>query len=694
MPNSNSPSLMPKQAQINVMQKHYTILSLDESETTLGPADSSCTEIRIAQNLEQAHKLYGTDALEIRENLAYLDNFVRSCEDAFIGERFKTDARIATLLVEENYLSRGFHISEEPEHTILEMLQILAAQNKEDPFGTSTEDSFGQVRFVRLRRSRLRRILFNNPFLSRISTAQLNENQRWSEWQQLFNQANSDDKTDKSPALTDEDIDTLHKNFGDFGNFVKAVNLMRSWLIDHNSERQWSTMFLFPFGINALYNETNNKNVVKNNYFSGQGDVVYCMLQRAHLAQLNDASPDKTYVGAELIQRFFDKGDVVNTYAGYLSTYTQEPEDIATFNALVKHNSDKDGGHEAPSGTFATTFLPYKNLDAFTRLSDDFANILACDLNKQDLFIALSKIAILDLMIYLLEQEQKICICNEVALKAAEKTGLSVQFNEKESVLSEEELEEIRSKYNLSIPACAQDSDNKKLISLSTVRLLENSRLFNLSREAYARHRCHKYLELTVPFLNTKHTSKLTQEEASLVSNIIGAAFCYNPYAEKLKAEKKASNSRSRTPKKRFEWDDTNSDTIIESMVKKACTRDTHMDTLHVRMADYIGLSKGKGTAKSAMHYEISDDLLKVLVMAVLGSKEYMKLSEFIEILEERYHIVIYNTQKHEGNTRKNRRASAGSSDFEKNLMQFKLQLHRLDMLISLSDYCEYIKKA
>ena len=43
--------------------------------------------------------------------------------------------------------------------------------------------------------------------------------------------------------------------------------------------------------------------------------------------------------------------------------------------------------------------------------------------------------------------------------------------------------------------------------------------------------------------------------------------------------------------------------------------------------------------------------------------------------------------------TRKALESSTNTPDLSGNITQLKLQLHRLDMLIYLSDYCEYVKR-
>lgn len=666
---------------IDINNKQYNITTLDMDSSAIESCSESTPTIVVTASVAQALELYGDDVLKAKSNLINLDSLVRDIEDHYLGERFNDPElrnKKLSIRVEESYLSTGFDSAQAPEHTILELLRTLSAQNHENPMADENVNEFGQVPYVKLRRLLLRKILFNNPFMDTINAQkQKASSVLWDEWIQRFLSDNKDLTALAKDSSSIINRDELIKRFDSFSAFAKAVNLMRSWLIDHRSSRQWSTMFLFPFGVNVLYSETDKRNTFKSNYLAGQGDLIFCMLQRAYS---HGACID---LGHSLCEIFFDPRDVINTFAGYLNKAAPELDDSYVLEEFKKADS-----REGKSSGYFTSYLPYKNLPAFTRLAEDVSNLLKCQLNKQDLFIALGKIAVLNLMTYLLEQEQKMCVCREHLSMLPSNLSIPERFERISNLLLSEEHNAIADKYDITLTACAQDTTIKKIINISNRSFMKNSELFNKSRSAYVRHRCELYIAMTVPFLRFKR--KLDEDESRVVTNIIGAAFNYDPYEDLRKAEKAKEDKK----RKVFEWNTTNCTSIIDSMVKKATTRDTHMDQLHKNMAESIGLCKGQLRGKKTnIHYEISDELLRVLVMAILGDTKFMKLSSFIDQLYSRYHIVIDNSQQTpDDRNLENHRTSNEDSEYENNLSQLKMQLHRMDMLISLSDYCDYIK--
>ncbi len=666
---------------VDINNKQYNITTLDMDSSAVDSCSESSPTIVVTASLAQAFELYGDDVLMAKRNLINLDSFVRDIEDHYLGERFDDPELLnkqLSIRIEESYLSTGFESAQAPEHTILELLQTLSAQDYNNPLDPEKVNEFGQVRYVKLRRLLLRKILFNNPFMDTINAQkQKASSVLWDEWIQRFLSDNEDLTALVKDRASIINRDEIIKKFDSFSAFVKAVNLMRSWMLDHKSSRQWSTMFLFPFGVNVLYSELDKTNTFKSNYLAGQGELIFCMLQRAYS---HGACID---LGHSLCEIFFNPRDVINTYAGYLNKAAPELDD-----SHVLDEFKKAGSREGKSSVFFTSYLPYKNLPAFTRLAEDVSNLLKCQLNKQDLFIALGKIAVLNLMTYLLEQEQKMCICRDQLAIQPSNLSLPERLERIRSQLLSEEQNATIDQYDITLTTCAQDTTIKKIISISNRSFMKNSELFNQSRSAYVRNRCELYIAMTVPFLRSK--PKLNENEARIVTNIIGAAFNYDPFEDQRKAEK----AKDEKKQKAFEWNTTNCTSIIDSMIKKATTRDTHMDQLHKNMAESIGLCKGKlRSKKTDIHYEISDELLRVLVMAILGDTRFMKLSSFIDQLYSRYHIVIDNSQQASGDSNlRNHRTSYEDGIYENNLSQLKMQLHRMDMLICLSDYCDYIK--
>lgn len=751
--------------EIDAQIAKYRLVKLAESDDASTLDKDNEHLIYIPANMEQFLQIYDISKASYLERIKHIDRFVRLIEDRFLGRRYAKNPTFLnnTLEVEESYLGNAFHKSQLKQHTILELLQVLDSQDKQDPLSLEHVNETGQVNYVRHTRALLRHILFNNPYIGSIRADNNSvEGQKWSIWYEQFKAFNDGTKITK---LDNKVATALKDKFGTFESFEKAVNLMRSWLIDHDTKRQWTTMFLFPFGTNALYKEIDSKYITKHNLFSGQGDLIFSMLQRAKHSKyltktqaeqkveeglikslshsqkatisssamhaldtastissssmhaLDTASttatpsaatnatgdcsttcagaenesngdrqsdkPHQVNVGKMLMERFLNDEDPIDKFAGYINQ------------TELEFKSDEDEKSRDPSDP-NSAYLPYLGLPVYEKLEEDFNNLLLCQLNKQHLFIALARMASLNLLVYLLEQEQKTCIANEIHKRYYPRDpGGCINVNklhdgicrclndEKYASELNDNIKALQKQFDITIPVCAKGTHNTKdLLRHSKERQQFHHALFDLSRDSYVQHRAELFLALTVPFL--RNSSELNKIELDTVRHILEAAFNY-------KVDTKNKDKDKNSSKKSFSLKVHDCSSMIAQMVNITLDRDTHMVGLNQVLATESGLCKKVKTART--YYEMSDELLRTLVMAVLGKSECMKLTKFLEIIRERYHLVIGPDESDRKSTRKALEISTNTPDLSGNLTQLKLQLHRLDMLIYLSDYCEYVKR-
>ena len=751
--------------EIDAQIAKYRLVKLADSDDASTLDKDNEHLIYIPANMEQFLQIYDISKASYLERIKHIDRFVRLIEDRFLGKRYAKNPTFLnnTLEVEESYLGNAFHKSQLKQHTILELLQVLDSQDKQDPLSLEHVNETGQVKYIRHTRALLRHILFNNPYIGSIRADNNSvEGQKWSIWYEQFKAFNDGTKITK---LDNKVATALKDKFGTFESFEKAVNLMRSWLIDHDTKRQWTTMFLFPFGPNALYKEIDSKYITKHNLFSGQGDLIFSMLQRAKHSKyltktqaeqkveeclikslshcqkatisssamhaldtastisssamhaldtaLTTATPsaatnttgdcsttcagaendsngdrqsDKAHqgnVGKMLMERFLNDEDPIDKFAGYINQ------------TELEFKSDEDDKSRDPSDP-NSAYLPYLGLPVYEKLEEDFNNLLQCQLNKQHLFIALARMASLNLLVYLLEQEQKTCIANEIHKRYYPRDpGGCINVNKlhdgicrclnDEKYASEltDNIKALQKQFDITIPVCAKGTQNTKdLLRHSKERQQFHHALFDLSRDSYVQHRAELFLALTVPFL--RNSSELNKIELDTVRHILEAAFNY-------KVDTKNKDKDKNSSKKSFSLKVHDCSSMIAQMVNITLDRDTHMVGLNQVLATESGLCKKVKTART--YYEMSDELLRTLVMAVLGKSECMKLTQFLEIIRERYHLVIGPDESDRKSTRKALESSTNTPDLSGNLTQLKLQLHRLDMLIYLSDYCEYVKR-
>lgn len=665
----------------------------------------SAGQLIVPSDLTQAHMLFGHDAQSIKNALKPYMRYIDLCEDRFLGERYSgSPSRTGNLFVlEDRYMSHGFHFSEMPEHTLIEFFQVLASRNPADPLSRCGEDEFGRVWAVKLKRLMLRRILFNNPVLNTVNAAgDLSQGQEWEVWREGFNRHNNTAYDNKAALfeITDEMLEQLKKEFGSFTNFQKAVDLLRYSSTDYETNRQWCTRFVFTYGLNTIFNEIVTDGSLKNNIMGGQGHLVYAMLQRGcSLITAQDPDSKLADTGRVLFERFFNE-DPVDELAARINrcavVNTEErkgsaDENIFLFN-LQKFAAECQDGNAAVARARAeainenycgesvfcrpVSYLPYKDLKLFGNLLEDVNSLLSLQLSKQDLFLALSQICTLYLLVFLTEQQQKMCNClrdYEDTLKSESGRGASTQ----------------RQVMDINMVICPEDADLPAIKRLSMDRVRENNNLLSQSQEAYVRHRMNRAVDLVAPFLRRK--SALKSDEQKFLKHLLLAVFDFDYKAVDDEDNEKARKDKQNALRK-IDRSLDNCDKLIDTMCDVVINRDVHMHGIHLRMLQAIGLGIGKSNP-GLTQYSMSDSLTKTLVMTVLGDREYMKLSDFMTILYERWHIVIGPReayQYHDSNRMEN---NINKKDFELNEALFKKTLHRLNMLIRLSDLCDYIKK-
>ena len=686
------------------------------------PSDASSFVSLIAQAAAQLPSDFASQAQTLsvcKKLLAPVLNALRAQEDTVLGARFapKREARYSFYQLEEDIYGTGFHSGEQATHLMLEFLMVLACQNQDEPFALTQSDPYGCFACFKRRSLRLRQILFNNPMLGDIATSTQSDESKWKQWFAEFCANNNWHKTTpasraaKGPdaSLADAALSRAPDNserseelplavqfaqlqaisgFGygeSFERFVNLVKVLRSWSIDTDKERQWSTLFLFPFGYEALFWEITNDGNVKQNLFAGAGQNVFSMLARALSARrdLASSSPQAPELelgaptldlGVHLVHRFFVDHNGLNLGAGYLGgsmLAQQAPQDPrlaellevreqqmlrtlqkeATFAQRIAHNSLADN-----ITISATRYLPYRDLPRYHLLLEDFEAISRLDLTKQELFLALGALGVLHQICYLLEQEAAVLRLPLVLPDPDARTRAP----------------------DLNLVAVINPEHKNAVRSLAMRRLKENLALFETARAHYIRAHLQALVAACAPELLTKES--LSPEEQTLVCNLMRSAFDFKQSVHLDLAERTIGDEPGEVAVV------TTTESICYSDIEDLMVnhkRDVHMQTLHSTWCANIGLS----TKESAVtyYYCLSDELLYYLVLALVPPGRPLPLKVFLTKLHERYHLVI---GPHEAQQSR----YGEEDDFNANERQLKLKLQRNHLLISLSDSFDYVR--
>jgi len=269
--------------------------------------------------------------------------------------------------VDEHIWGHRLYDEQLPHLTVLEFLNVLQS-NLQSPL----RESAGQrVRYRPQHQIRLRNVLFNNPYIEVVRTSTGSDEAKWARWVELF----QEDATEPPERY----VGDLRKSFTSFDDFARAVELLRTSAFEGQSNKRWSSRFVFPFGPAALYedlrfdardNASNDRR-----FFARTGELLYLMLCRAERgAELGD----------QLVTRLFQTDAPMNRLVAALQGAPQ----VAS--------SEKDVG-----------YLPQQKAARFDRLCDDWLAVLSRDMPLYDGLDHLITMTGLNLLLYFLEQAQR-----------------------------------------------------------------------------------------------------------------------------------------------------------------------------------------------------------------------------------------------------------------------------------------------
>ncbi|MDE9465094.1 hypothetical protein [Xenorhabdus bovienii] len=270
--------------------------------------------------------------------------------------------------VDEHIWGHRLHDAQLPHLTFLEFLTVFSS-NLKRPFEV---DANGYAEYTPQRQLRLRHILFNNPMIDVIANMRIADEDKWAEWQSQF--------LDGAVGLDLNVLVYLKEAFYHFDHFTRAVDLLRSSAFEANSNKRWSSKFVFPYGPDTLYEDLKVENTGNctndRNFFGRSGELLYLMLGRATNAQK---------LAQLLTIRLFDESTQLNRLAKAI----QGPRQVA--------GSSKRTG-----------YLPPGNKARYDRLCNDWIAILSRDMPVDDAIEHLVGSAGLNLILYFIEQGKEI----------------------------------------------------------------------------------------------------------------------------------------------------------------------------------------------------------------------------------------------------------------------------------------------
>ena len=644
-----------------------------------------------ARNYSEFVRLFGSSSASIKERTVDLIEHVFQKESDILGKRYEYTLKDHEVFcLEQNLFGSGLNLADtgvDKQVSLLELLLVLLSQNQNvlehRHVSNSSEVKYS---FIKRQALTLRRIVFNNPMVERINTSQGTDDEKWLNWQRDFNEFNQ--KSDANFKLDTNHYHLLKRAFHNFDNFTKAITLLRSWAIVPNKAKAWTEHFLFPFGAESLYYDTTDM-LAKgaSNHCTNFGQLLFTMLMRAH----HKSTPDQQNALLMLCDCFFEQHEGFNVFAQLLgdSFSSGEDEIIAHLRSQLPEDSNStDQSWRSCSNVFKQAsqnllqeceFVPYKEHRCFDQLEEDFRQLLSLNLTKQQLLKSLSVMGMLNILIYFLEQEQRLASINNS-----------------------------KNVPNIDLVLSLGNKASPRVAKLSLDRLQANDKLHSIALNNFITQRLYLLIRCCVSYF--KEDLKLDPKEQDLVCNLTRVAFNFVTHKaitidlngkgsiyvqdnisskELASSHKKAHNPLNRVQESQPYPSYKN---VLNTISNALMTHTGNNKSPHRDLAIEIGLISG--TQKAHQYYSFSDELLRTLVLCCVDkNKSMIMFSEFLQKLYDRYHIVIGPQQAHyyySSNTQ-GRSNHIEEKEFKKNLNELIAQLKRMDLLINLSDSCEYV---
>ncbi|HEX5184966.1 MAG TPA: hypothetical protein VFW19_17645 [Allosphingosinicella sp.] len=269
------------------------------------------------------------------------------------------------LWVEEAIFGHRLWARQNPWLLFLEFLNVAEAHHREGRLFAPTEPETAVPYSLRWRMG-LRSLLFDNSSLAELAEERLDDDSLWRLWME---------RMERAAAPPSEGFGYLKERFPRFQDFIELVGLVRQTTLETTNNLRWSSRFIFPFGVNAIYSDAIvSQRTPRRDYnvFGRTGELLYLMISRA-----KGADALKPYFEA-----LFDPQLPKNRLIGLLCAETD---------------------HRAPLEMAGNSFLPYRSHPAYDRLVEDWTAVFALGLPGQDAYAHLAPLATLHVLLFELE---------------------------------------------------------------------------------------------------------------------------------------------------------------------------------------------------------------------------------------------------------------------------------------------------
>jgi hypothetical protein len=315
-----------------------------------------------------------------------------------------------TIWVDEAIWGHRLHDEQSPWLTFLEFLTVLLAEHSAGR--ALQETSLNSLSYRPQTQLKLRNLVFNNPHIMTVLAEDRADELAWTVWLEKMAQS--------AGGLESADFTYLRERFETFQDFAAVINFLQGSAIEGDSNKRWSSKFVFPFGPHALYEDVSvsPKGGVSTDrrFFARTGEVLYLMLCRSQRA-------------AELRPLL-------------VSRFLQNP---APYDGMARALQGEPQFAKAERGG---AFLPCSTHPVFDRLADDWLAILSLPIPAYDAIPHLVAITGLNLVLYQLDRAREVLgrapstlVCEIVAPKKSVVRDLSADSYQANNALPQQALE-------------------------------------------------------------------------------------------------------------------------------------------------------------------------------------------------------------------------------------------------------------
>ncbi|MHB8655811.1 MAG: hypothetical protein ACYDA9_18260 [Terriglobia bacterium] len=186
------------------------------------------------------------------------------------------------LWLEEKYWGHRLWDQQSPWLVFLEFLCVAESAHRHGHLFDFEKSQYSSAYYA-YARTHLRNILFNNEQqLLRFAAENADSGAAWRKWLEWI--------SENAHGLTpdERDFSYLKDRFDRFHDFAQLVRALRSCAVEGDTNKRWSSRFIFPFGPAAVFEDLSIKqDAIARDYinFGRSGELLYGMVARSSLRE-------------------------------------------------------------------------------------------------------------------------------------------------------------------------------------------------------------------------------------------------------------------------------------------------------------------------------------------------------------------------------------------------------------------------